>query len=130
MPLLNDVMKEALRLVEDSPVISTATRADDIYRTFEHPPYLDPEDEEEGIWMSVNKQLDSLFGSDTGHSNIRKGPDGLALAIDWVNKAREHPSWDSQEDKERRTRKKGKYDSGSDLMVKLKFERICTNVKS
>lgn len=129
MPLLDEVMKEALRLVEECPVIATATGRDCIYDTFSQPPYLLPEDANEGVWMSVNKKLDGVFGSDTGHENFRKGPDGLALVIEWVNKAREHPSWDSPEDKERRIHKKGKYDSGSDLIIKFKFERICKRVK-
>lgn len=129
MPLLNDVMKEALRLVEECPVIATATCADKIYQACSHTPYLPAEDADEGVWLSINRKLDNLFGSDNGHENIRKGSDGIALVIDWVNKAREHPTWDSPEDKARKIQKKGKYDSGSDLMVKFKFERICKKIK-
>lgn len=129
MPLLNDVMQEALHLVEACPLITTATQADKIYKSCSDLPTLPAADAEEGMWMTINKTLDSLFGSDTGITNILKGPNGVALAIDWVNKGREHPSWDSPEEKKRRINKKGKYDSQSDLLVKLKFERIIEKVK-
>ncbi|EGF98071.1 uncharacterized protein MELLADRAFT_96196 [Melampsora larici-populina 98AG31] len=129
MPLLNDVMKEALRLVEECPLISTATHTDEIYKSCSHSPSLPAADAEEGIWMTINKTLDNLFGSDTGIRNILKGPNGVALAIEWVNKGREHPSWDSAEEKNKRVNKKGKYDSQSDLLVKLKFEGIVEKVK-
>ncbi|EGG08193.1 uncharacterized protein MELLADRAFT_84980 [Melampsora larici-populina 98AG31] len=106
MPLLNDVMKEALRLVEECPMIATATCMDNIYKKFSNPPYLPAEDVDEGIWMSVNKELDGLFGSENSHENIRKGPDGMLLVIEWVNKAREHPTWYSPEDKAQNIQKK------------------------
>ncbi|EGG09658.1 uncharacterized protein MELLADRAFT_95096 [Melampsora larici-populina 98AG31] len=128
MPLLNDVMKEALRLFEGCPMIATATCADEIYKTFSRPPYLPPEDADDGMWMTANQKLEDLFGRD-GQKNILKGPEGIALVIDWINKARKHPSWDSPVDKERRLHKKGNFDSGSDLLIKVKFERICTSVE-
>ncbi|EGF99128.1 uncharacterized protein MELLADRAFT_94844 [Melampsora larici-populina 98AG31] len=130
MPLLNEVMKEALRLVEECPVIATATHEDLIYQTCSHPPKLDVKDAGEGIWFGVNKRLEGLIGSENGHEYIRKGSDGLALLIDWINKAREHPTWDSPEDTKRKTQKQGECDSGSDLMIKFKFERLCKKVEA
>ncbi|EGF96897.1 uncharacterized protein MELLADRAFT_92522 [Melampsora larici-populina 98AG31] len=129
MTLLNDVMKEALCLVESSPKIVTATYKDEIYKRFSNPPDVDEDDVDEGIWMTVNRKLDALFGRDDGHKHILKGPEGISLVIDWVNEARKHPSWDSPEDKEKKLQKKGGFDSASDRLVKLKFERICSKVK-
>lgn len=129
MALLNDVMKEPLRHVEECPLITTATHTDEIYISCSQPPSLPAEDADDGIWWTINKKLDSLFGSDTGVRNILKGPKGMALAIEWVNKARKHPTWDTAEDKKRRMKKNGEYDSQSDLLVKLKFDRICEKVK-
>lgn len=108
MTLLNDVMKEAFCLVESSPNIATATYKDEIYKTFSNPPDLGKDDVEEGIWMKANQKLDALFGR--GHKHILKGPEGTSLVIDWVNKARKHPSWDSPEDKEKKMQKKFAFD--------------------
>ncbi|EGG08232.1 uncharacterized protein MELLADRAFT_85034 [Melampsora larici-populina 98AG31] len=48
----------------------------------------------------------------------------MALVIKYVNQAREHPTWDSPEDQQKRLQKMGNYDSTSDQLMKLKFKRV------
>lgn len=49
--------------------------------------------------MSPNHKFDAPFGSDNGHENLQKRPDGMVPVIKWLNEARENPAWDLTEEK-------------------------------
>ncbi|EGF98144.1 uncharacterized protein MELLADRAFT_96134 [Melampsora larici-populina 98AG31] len=85
--------------------------------------------EEEGMWYVANSKLDAVFGLRDGSLNIRKGPYGLKLVVNWLSKARKHEMWDSDEDKARRLVKPPGWDSASDNLVKIKMENILLHVK-
>lgn len=129
MPSLDQVIEEVLLLTQNSPFILLATTSDQIYKTFSEEPYLPHEYAEEGMWYAANCKLDKVFGVRDLSMNIRKGPHGLPMAVNWLNKARKHELWDSEADKARRLVKNAGWDSDSDRLVKVRMENILSHVK-
>lgn len=127
--LLNTTIQETLALVEAHPEVAEATQNDKIYCMFDHPSYLSPADADEGMWFEANQKLDALFGRDTEPGNIRKGPYGLQRVIKWLEKARQHDTWDSPTDKLDKARKGSTWLSSSDRLLKLKMENIADKLK-
>ncbi|EGG05841.1 uncharacterized protein MELLADRAFT_87741 [Melampsora larici-populina 98AG31] len=112
MPSYEQIKSEILHLSKTCEHIRPATTDDEIYRCFVNPPKIDPEDIEEGMYLSVNKTMDSVFGAELLNKNVFTGPYGVDLVIKWSDKAREHKTWDKS----------------SDQLLKLKLERIRTHL--
>ncbi|EGG02836.1 uncharacterized protein MELLADRAFT_109853 [Melampsora larici-populina 98AG31] len=110
MPSYEQMKSEILHLSKTCEQIRPATTDDVIYRSFINAPKLDPNDIDEGMYWSVNKTMDAVFGADVVNKHVFTGPYGVELVMKWTDKAREHETWDKS----------------SDQLLKLKLKRIRT----
>lgn len=110
MLTFNQTLQKIEDLCNNCPGLREGTRKDQIYRTFCNAAVPD---DDEGMWYSVNTDLDTAFGTDCIQKNISKGPLGLPMVVEWVRNARNHHTWDADCDK----------------LVKIKLDNIITALK-
>ncbi|KAH9810732.1 hypothetical protein DFH28DRAFT_854688, partial [Melampsora americana] len=89
---------DLLHLSENCNFLRPATTEDITYHRFSDPPRLDPSDIDDGMYFSVNRTMDAVFGADVIKENLFTGCYGIELMLKWLDKAREHPTWDRNSD--------------------------------
>lgn len=103
-----ELKSDILYLSENCDFIRPATTEDITYRSFSNPPQLDHWDIDDGMYFSVNRTLDAVLGADVIEKHLFNGCYGMELMLKWLDKAREHATWDRN----------------SDLLLNVKLENI------
>ncbi|EGF98711.1 uncharacterized protein MELLADRAFT_95461 [Melampsora larici-populina 98AG31] len=103
----NETLQKIEELRNHCPGLREGTRKDPTYMTFSNAAVADPD---EGMWYSVNSNLDTVYGIDCINQNISKGRFGLPMVVIWIKDARKHHTWDADSDK----------------LVKIKLDNIIT----
>lgn len=92
---IEQLFSKILTVSQSAYQIPQATRNDQIYLQFNSPPTISDDEEDEGMWLVVNKKMDSLFGVENCKQNLRRGNFGIKLVIEYLKKARDHPLWNA-----------------------------------
>jgi hypothetical protein len=78
--------------------VPQATQDNLIFQRFSCPPIVPADEEDEGVWYVVNKNMDSLsFGVENRKENIKCGKFGIEVVVNCLKKAQEHSSWNADE---------------------------------
>ncbi|KAH9820386.1 hypothetical protein DFH28DRAFT_1121611 [Melampsora americana] len=93
---LDQTLQRILELCNHCPSLWEGTREDPTFMRFSNAPVAD---DDKGMWYPVNTTLDDVFGKDCIQINVSKGPFGLPMVVDWVQKAWKHHTWDADSEK-------------------------------
>jgi hypothetical protein len=104
---VDDLLEKILLISQSPSQIPHATQHDLIYQQFSCPPIVSADEEDEGIWYVVNKNMDSLFGAENYKKNIKRGKFGIEVVLEYLKKARQNSLWNADE------------------LLELKLVRIC-----
>ncbi|EGF97209.1 uncharacterized protein MELLADRAFT_87253 [Melampsora larici-populina 98AG31] len=96
-PKVTALMKEVLLLSQNCPSIRKATTDDRLYNMFSNPP-VDPSIDEDTITITINTNLDNVYGVDCGSTYLLSGIHGIQRVLDYIDTARKHPNWTSNVD--------------------------------
>ncbi|EGG10171.1 uncharacterized protein MELLADRAFT_103597 [Melampsora larici-populina 98AG31] len=103
-----ELKSDILHLANNCDFLRPATTDDHTYTRFANPPQLDKSDLDEGMYWCVNSAMDALFGEDVIDKHLFSGRYGMEYVLRWLDKAREHVTWDKN----------------SDLLLNVKLEKI------
>ncbi|EGF97440.1 uncharacterized protein MELLADRAFT_85351 [Melampsora larici-populina 98AG31] len=92
-PEVAKLMGKLMRLAQGCPALPVATKDDKLYMVYCDPPRMDSKDEEDGIWITVDRKLTATFGIDVIKKNLMQGSLGIELALKYLSRARDHPTW-------------------------------------
>ncbi|KAA1084343.1 hypothetical protein PGT21_025026 [Puccinia graminis f. sp. tritici] len=94
---VQDLFEKIFSISQSPSQIPQATKDDLIFQRFSCPPILAEDEEDEGMWYVVNSKMDSLFGIENCKENLKSGKFGIEAVLDYLKKAREHPTWNADE---------------------------------
>ncbi|KAH9808092.1 hypothetical protein DFH28DRAFT_838632, partial [Melampsora americana] len=94
-----DLKLEILHLSQNCEFIRPATTKDLIYTVFKSPPKLADSDCEIGIFWTLNTKMNSIFGVTAIQKELFTGRYGMEQVMGWIDKVREHNTWDQDSEK-------------------------------
>lgn len=113
-PEVAKLMAKVMRLTQGCPHLPVATKNDKLYMVYYDPPFMESGDENDGIWFTVDSKLTATFGIDVIKNNLMQGSLGIELALKYLSRAREHPTWTGN----------------SEELLELKLDRIAQELIS
>ncbi|EGG02345.1 uncharacterized protein MELLADRAFT_117586 [Melampsora larici-populina 98AG31] len=94
-----EIKKEIIHLSQNCEFIRAATTNDLIYTSFKSPPQLAESEQDVGIFWSVNTKMNKICGVNNIQNELFTGLHGVENLMGWLDKAREHPTWDRNSEK-------------------------------
>ncbi|KAH9812385.1 hypothetical protein DFH28DRAFT_398842 [Melampsora americana] len=92
-PEVGNLIGKVMRLTQGCPTLPVATKDDKLYTIYSDSPCMDTDEEEDGIWIVVDRKLTATFGIDCIKENLMQGSLGIELAMKYLSSARDHPTW-------------------------------------
>ncbi|KAH9814033.1 hypothetical protein DFH28DRAFT_1127623 [Melampsora americana] len=96
-PKVTDLIKEVLLLSQNCPSIRKATTDEKLYNMFSNS-LVDPSIDEDTITITVNTNLDNVYGVDCGSTYLLSGIHGIQRVLEYIDTAQKHPNWTSNVD--------------------------------
>lgn len=93
-----ELKSDILHLASHCDFLRPATTDDRTYTRFANPPQLDQSDLDNGMYWCVNNAMDAVFGKDVIDKHLLTGCYGMEYVLRWLDKAREHVTWDRNSD--------------------------------